>query len=229
MVAIAGTALWVGGLVWQLFAGIIGFAVFIEWMLLVVKFEHRSLQRSFWLVGGLTYIGSAAGLLGLIRLGPEGFYPVLIVLLGVIFTDVGAYAAGKAIGGPKIAPSISPSKTWAGLSGGMAAAAVLGVVWTYFSHQSELAEHADYVRQHGIPDDWYFQGWRWGQGIIVGCGVALVAQVGDFFQSWMKRRAGVKDSGKLIPGHGGIFDRVDGLIAVLFVIAIFEFGKFGDL
>lgn len=229
MVAFAGTALWIGGNVWRIFAGMVGLAVLVEWALLVLKFEHRLFLRLFWLIGGVVYVGSAVALLGLIRLSPEGLYPVLIVLLGVIFTDVGAYAAGRTFGGPKIAPSISPSKTWTGLLGGMAAAAALGVFSTYLMYQSELAEHAEYVRQHGVPDDWYFHGWRWGQGVVVGCCVALVAQAGDFFQSWMKRRAGVKDSGRLIPGHGGVFDRVDGLIAVSFVIAIFEYGAFGNL
>ncbi len=115
----------------------------------------------------------------------------LSLLLAVIATDIGAYFAGRSIGGPKIAPSISPSKTWAGLAGGMAGAALVLMLG----------------RGNGMA----------AEAIGGGAMLAIVAQAGDFFESWMKRRAGVKDSGKLIPGHGGLFDRVDGLLAVVFV------------
>ena len=112
--------------------------------------------------------------------------------------------AGRAVGGPKIAPRISPSKTWAGLCGGIAGA--IAVIY--------LAE-----KQTGavgtVP-------------LIVAFGVAaaIIAQTGDFFESWMKRRAGVKDSGNLIPGHGGLFDRVDGLLAVCFVLGLLSLHSF---
>lgn len=229
MVAVAGSALWLGGLFWQAFAAIVGIGVFVEWMLLAVKFEKRIFLRLAWAFGGAIYIGCAATLLGLLGTIPDdGVYAVVKILLAVIFTDIGAYAAGRTFGGTKIAPLISPSKTWSGLGGGMIATAALGVVVTYFMHQTELTQYAKYVGEHGTPTDWGFDGWLWGKGIIIGCGIAVVAQAGDFFQSWMKRRAGVKDSGKLLPGHGGLFDRVDGLIAVLFVIAIMDFGIIGS-
>jgi phosphatidate cytidylyltransferase len=104
-------------------------------------------------------------------------------------TDIFAYFAGRAIGGPKLAPRISPNKTWAGLIGGMAGAGLFGwLIASYF----EL----------GSPFLW------------IGAGMGLIAQLGDLYESWEKRRAGVKDSGTLLPGHGGVLDRLDGLLAV---------------
>lgn len=111
------------------------------------------------------------------------------VLVVTWSTDIFAYFAGRAIGGPKLAPKISPNKTWAGLIGGMAGASFAGWgVALYF----EL----------GGPFTW------------LGATMGLVAQIGDLYESWEKRRAGVKDSGNLLPGHGGILDRLDGLLAV---------------
>jgi phosphatidate cytidylyltransferase len=123
----------------------------------------------------------------------------------VVATDVGAYFAGRAIGGPKIAPAISPSKTWAGLGGGIVGASLVGWIGARLVGAGEGDELFT-----GLTDI-----------ILFGVLVAVIAQAGDFFESWMKRRAGVKDSGKLIPGHGGLFDRLDGLLAVLFVIALY--------
>lgn len=116
--------------------------------------------------------------------------------------DIGAYFAGRAIGGPRIAPSISPSKTWAGLGGGIVLAA--------------LAEIALFV----MTNKGFFDARGAFGSAAFGGAAAVVAQAGDFFESWMKRRAGVKDSGKLIPGHGGLFDRLDGLLAVMFVLGV---------
>ncbi len=105
---------------------------------------------------------------------------------------------GRFIGGPKIAPAISPSKTWAGLFGGMIGAALLLNITVYLGFGGPLP--ADLARL-----------------AVFGGGFAIVAQAGDFFESWLKRRAGVKDSGALIPGHGGMFDRVDGMLPVCIV------------
>jgi phosphatidate cytidylyltransferase len=104
-------------------------------------------------------------------------------------TDIFAYFAGRSIGGPKLAPRISPNKTWAGLLGGMIGASFFGwaVAW-YF----EL----------GSPFLW------------LGATMGLAAQLGDLYESWEKRRAGIKDSGSIIPGHGGVLDRLDGLLVV---------------
>ncbi len=121
---------------------------------------------------------------------------MLGVIAVVIATDTGAYFSGRAIGGPKIAPRISPSKTWAGLAGGMVAAGLVSAS-TFVWNTGELVMRPMLFIAFAI-----------------GAALAVLAQVGDFFESWLKRKAGVKDSSKLIPGHGGVFDRVDGLLPV---------------
>jgi len=131
----------------------------------------------------------------------DGISAVLLVVGAVIATDIGAYFAGRMIGGPKIAPSISPSKTWAGLFGGAVGSGLSLVLLSSFSGNPAAVTI--------LP-----------AYLLAGAVIAIIAQVGDFFESWMKRRAGVKDSGNLIPGHGGLFDRVDGLLAVCFVLGV---------
>lgn len=120
---------------------------------------------------------------------------VLWVFIVVWSVDIGAYFTGRAIGGPKLAPSISPGKTWAGFYGGVAAAALLGGAWALYSELNLVL-------------------------LLLAPLFAAVAQGGDLFESWMKRRAGVKDSGGWLPGHGGVFDRVDGLLPVAILTAI---------
>lgn len=107
-------------------------------------------------------------------------------------TDIFAYFAGRSIGGPKLAPRVSPNKTWAGLIGGIAGAAVVGAVAAW---------------QFGLAEDLPVFLW-------LGAPLAILAQLGDLYESREKRRHGVKDSGALIPGHGGVLDRLDGLLPV---------------
>jgi len=115
-------------------------------------------------------------------------------------TDIFAYAAGRLIGGPKLAPAISPNKTWAGLIGGVIGAGVAGAL---------VASMLDL----GSPY------------IFIGGLMGVIAQAGDLYESWVKRRAGVKDSGSIIPGHGGVLDRLDGLLPVAIVsFAILAWG-----
>lgn len=191
MLAVAGAALWLGGSVWTVFVALLAAGVLHEWRGLVRGFALSPLASGLWIIGGIVYVGFAAAMLLFLRSEFIGLQATAVTLLAVVATDIGAYFAGRTIGGPKIAPSISPSKTWAGLAGGAAGAAlVLGLS----RGNAMLAE-----------------------AIGGGALLAVVAQAGDFFESWMKRRAGVKDSGHLIPGHGGLFDRVDGLMAVLVV------------
>jgi phosphatidate cytidylyltransferase len=114
---------------------------------------------------------------------------VLWLMLVTWSTDIFAYFAGRGIGGPKLAPRISPNKTWAGLIGGMLGAALVAVV------AGQLLDIDSAFRWAGAP-------------------LALLAQLGDLYESAVKRRWGVKDSGSLLPGHGGVLDRVDGLMPV---------------
>jgi len=127
----------------------------------------------------------------------HGRETVLWIVVCVWATDIGAYFVGRSAGGRKLAPRISPGKTWSGLLGGMAWAAVASAAVGYAFGLGETIHLA-----------------------AVGAGLAVVDQIGDLAESAAKRRAGVKDSGTLIPGHGGLLDRIDGLVAVLIVVAL---------
>ncbi len=216
MLAVAGAALWLGGWVWTVFVALVAMGVLWEWRGLTIEFRHRTM----WNLAGLVYVIIAAGTLWQLRL-EEGITWPLSLILVIIATDVGAYFTGRTFGGPKIAPKISPSKTWSGLFGGMVAAGiVLFLTFPSLCYDNCPTDPvgiwtADW-RRMALDFPW------WDLILLSGIGalMAAVAQSGDFFESWMKRRAGVKDSGSLIPGHGGVLDRVDGLLAVLFVIGL---------
>ena len=146
---------------------------------------------------GALYIGVPYVSLVWLRADPATGLATLLWLLAVVWaTDTAAMFAGKTIGGPKLAPVISPNKTWAGLAGGMGAAAAVGIAFAFFLDAPMLL------------------------AALISAGLAVVAQAGDLGESLVKRHFNVKDSGTLIPGHGGIFDRVDGLLAVAPVWAL---------
>lgn len=205
MFLIAGLAIWLGGLAFTAFAAAVALGVLWEWNGLAAKFAQSATARALWLLGGIVYVGVAVAALVLLREFDRGMQLVGALILLVAAIDIGAYSAGRTFGGPKIAPSISPSKTWAGLIGASIAASLVFIFI--------LSPLLDTRFMRGL-------------GVLIAGGVAtaVVAQIGDFFESWMKRRAGVKDSSALIPGHGGLFDRVDGLLAVLFVGVIAHLG-----
>ncbi len=203
MVAVAGVALWLGGWVFTAFVVAVALGVIWEWWGLAAKIAKTPVGAALWLAAGVSYVGVAMAVLVDLR-GMSAMAAILPLVL-VIAVDIGAYFAGRTFGGPKIAPRISPSKTWAGLIGGAAFAALAFAGWNM----------AWVTQVFAIGT-----GFEWSMivsTILAGSVVAVIAQAGDFFESWMKRRAGVKDSSNLIPGHGGLFDRVDGLLAVLFV------------
>ncbi len=142
------------------------------------------------LAGGVVYVGLASvALMWLRGDGAVGRANVLFIVLVVWASDVGAYAAGRWFGGPRLAPRISPGKTWAGAVGGLVLAAVVG-------------EWAAHVLGAGSP----------GRAALVAAALGVATQAGDLLESAIKRRFGVKDSGWLIPGHGGLLDRLDGLL-----------------
>lgn len=157
---------------------------------------------------GLVYIGLPA--LALLVLSWFDTAAVFWVMFVTWSTDSGAFFAGKAIGGPKLAPAISPAKTWAGLVGGAFTAGVVGylVAW-YF----EIDAAVDSQTGEPVP---LYQAF-----LYLGAPMSIVAQVGDLYESWVKRRCGVKDSGTILPGHGGALDRCDGLIAVAFATLLY--------
>lgn len=147
-------------------------------------------QGKRWPMIGFPYILLPCIAIVWLRSGGEWGMITLYWLLAVVWaTDIMAFAAGRTIGGPKLAPRFSPAKTWSGLLGGVAGAAIAGAVTSI-------------LLGLGVP---------WLLAVISGL-IAVLAQIGDIAESALKRYAGVKDSSQLIPGHGGVLDRVDGLI-----------------
>lgn len=165
-------------------------------------------------IAGIIYIVGCFAAFSYLRLEQvQGAGLALALILSIWASDTGAYFAGKTIGGPKLAPSISPKKTWAGLVGGI------------ISSTAGLVAYALYVgpwiSTFGI-DLTIPQGATVWQLAILGAFLTLSGQAGDLLESYFKRKAGVKDSGKLIPGHGGILDRIDSLLlaSVFFLLGI---------
>lgn len=146
------------------------------------------------LATGIIYAGLPVLALILIRAQPNGLVFTVWTFSLVWLCDMGAYFAGRAFGGQRLAPAISPNKTWSGALGGIAAAALFGA-----------AMHV-----------WFGLPWRLTLATPL---LAVIAQGGDLYESWLKRQAGVKDSGSVLPGHGGLMDRLDGLIPVAPVAA----------
>ena len=151
---------------------------------------------------GIPYVGVSCVALIWLRDDPHaGLLQIVFLLLTVWANDIGAFAVGKIIGGPRLAPAISPAKTWAGFVGGVAASALVGgavtLAWGGSGHAPWIAA---------------------GLGALL----AVVGQGGDLFESAVKRRYKVKDSGGLIPGHGGLLDRIDGLLAAAPVLALVQ-------
>ncbi len=149
-----------------------------------------------WALYGMLYLGVPAVCLLALRELPDGLQLMLWLVVVVVCTDVFAYLVGRSVGGPKLAPRISPGKTRSGLLGGMVAAGIAGALFA------------------GLT------GWSPVSAGLCGGLLALVAQGGDLFESAVKRRAGVKDSGSLIPGHGGVLDRLDGFLFAAPVFAL---------
>jgi len=208
MLVIAGVAIWRGGAVLQGFVAVVGLGIFAEYVGLAAKIAPDPARMAAAVITGAVYVSWATLALGLMPV------PLLIGVVGlVVCTDVGAYFAGRAIGGPKIAPAISPSKTWAGLAGGMAAAAFWTTAFALFVSYAVSA-----MSPTGPGLDDAFSNTRIGLAALTGAGLAIAAQAGDFYESWLKRRAGVKDSSRIIPGHGGLFDRFDGLLPVAIIV-----------
>jgi phosphatidate cytidylyltransferase len=162
--------------------------------------EWLRLTRGRPLARGGFILYSIAAVLALLWLRHHPGYgreTILWIVACVWATDIGAYFLGSYVGGAKLAPSISPSKTWSGLVGGICATAVVSAACGLVFNAGDTPVLA-----------------------LAGVAIAVVAQAGDLLESSAKRRAGVKDSGAIIPGHGGILDRIDGLIAALVFVAV---------
>ena len=187
-------AIWYGWPYFDAMVCLAGFIAVIEWYRVSEgggKIGITPLGRVVWPIAGFFYIAVAC--LGLLILRADAVHGrgLVVAFFAVIWaTDIGAYLVGRTVGGPKLAPSISPKKTWSGAVGG----AICGVFVGYLV---------------GTFSDLPYSDWT-----IVGGGLAIsiVSQFGDLIESWWKRRFSVKDSGNLIPGHGGILDRIDGVL-----------------
>lgn len=244
MIVVVLAATWFGGMAFKAVAAIIGLLVYYEWstitrlaeaslranafgwfsmvliclnMLfgpaeltvplfagLVITAAIPALLRrvSWWQPGGLFYAGLSAISLSAIR-GEDslGFVAMLFVFIVVWATDILAYFVGRAIGGPKLAPRISPGKTWSGAIGGTVAG-VAGGLLVAMAHFQDIGLWVG----------------------VVALTLSVASQIGDLFESFIKRRFGVKDSSKLIPGHGGVMDRVDGLVFACFAAFFLAIG-----
>ena len=160
--------------------------------------------RVHWgiLAAGIPYIAIACMAAIYLRGGSAGFYVLMYVFAAIWACDIGAYAFGKVIGGPKMAPHLSPNKTWAGMFGGALSSIIVVIAYDVFL-------------ENNIPGSQIVAEIDWPVHAVIGLILAFVGQAGDLLESGLKRRAGVKDSGNLIPGHGGLLDRIDALLLAL--------------
>jgi phosphatidate cytidylyltransferase len=185
--------------VWAAFRGGYVFAVLVASASVMMFYEWRRVVTGWgfgWQAAGFLYaLVPALALLWIRDRAPQGLELLLWVFIVTWTTDIGAFFAGRAIGGPKLAPSISPNKTAAGLVGGMISASLAGYAWAELTSLSATL-------------------------FVLAPLFALAAQGGDLFESGLKRRAGVKDSGSWLPGHGGALDRLDGLVVVATLTAL---------
>jgi phosphatidate cytidylyltransferase len=165
----------------------------------VVAFVAASLRGEdpAWQAGGILYVGvPALAMIASRAIPANGAWLIVGLFLIVWATDTGALVAGNLIGGPKLAPALSPNKTWAGTLGGVAAAATIEAIYVGFLGGSPVLAS------------------------VYGAGLAVVAHAGDLFESWVKRLFHRKDSGSLIPGHGGMLDRIDSTLFAVSALAV---------
>ena len=178
------------------------FAVFVAAVATLMFYEWTRLVKGWgaaWYVGGFFYAALPALALLYIREPADGLVLLVWVFIVTWSTDIGGYFVGRSFGRRKLAPTISPKKTVEGLLGGVAAATLLGGLWVFLN---------------GLGSALY----------LAAPLLALWAQLGDLFESAMKRRADVKDSGTFLPGHGGALDRLDGLVPVALFTAVLQLG-----
>lgn len=186
------------------FAGALGAVMFASWgwlsygaawmagCALLSATRRRSLAGIIETAGGTLYIGLPCAVFVWLRRQPEGLSIVLVLFTLIWAADIFAYFGGKLIGGPKIASGLSPNKTWSGIVCGVGAGALAGLGCGVVLGASTALE---------------------GLWLLVGAVIAFTGLMGDLFESFLKRRFGVKDASKIIPGHGGVLDRIDGLMA----------------
>ncbi len=189
----AGAAIWYGSPYFEGMVMIVALIAIVEWcrVSLGSSAGAHGAARIGWLAFGVLYIAISCLCLAWLRAVPDQGRGLAIVLFAAVWTtDIGAYLVGRSAGGPKLAPRISPNKTWSGAIGGLIGASIaayLAAMWTGLGYAGLVA-------------------------LTIGAVLSVFSQIGDLGESWWKRRFQVKDSGHLIPGHGGILDRIDGVL-----------------
>jgi phosphatidate cytidylyltransferase len=236
LVPLAIAAAWAGGWYWTALVTLCAIGLFVEWLMVtgaagnapllvtgaamlaiaapflalrnvdiallvlalgVVAVAFRSSTPRSWAIGGFLYAAAAQVSSIVVRLDrSEGFIALVFILLVVWCTDIGGYFAGRAVGGPKLWPRVSPNKTWAGAVGGFVASLIVAAGFA----------------MNGFG--------KIGPLLLIAGALSVASQLGDLFESAIKRRFGVKDSSHIIPGHGGLLDRLDGFVAAVVLAAI---------
>lgn len=183
-----------GDILYLVFIFIISSLIFFEWSCIIYKAKFNIIKKLEWYSLGLIYSLILAWSMITIRYIPNTGYLLTLWLLIIVWvTDIFAYFIGTAIGGPKLAPRISPNKTWSGFLGGITASFMAGIVFAYIQHDLNFA--------------------------LVSPILSVVAQLGDLLESAFKRYFGVKNSGVVLLGHGGFMDRLDSLVTASLFIA----------
>jgi phosphatidate cytidylyltransferase len=236
LVPLAIAAAWAGGWYWTALVTLCAIGLFVEWLMMtgaagnapllvtgaavlaiaapflalrnvdiallvlalgIVAVAFRSSTSRSWAIGGFLYAAAAQVASIVVRLDrSEGFFALVFILLVVWCSDIGGYFAGRTVGGPKLWPRVSPNKTWAGAVGGLILSLLVAAGFA--------------INGFG----------KTGPLLLVAAALSVASQLGDLFESAVKRRFGVKDSSQIIPGHGGLLDRLDGFVAAVVLAAI---------
>jgi phosphatidate cytidylyltransferase len=163
----------------------------------IVIVALASVEQGAWNAAGLLYAAAALLASIVVRFDTaSGFLALIFVLLVVWVTDIGGYFAGRGIGGPKLWPRVSPNKTWAGAIGGLVLSVAVAIAFALLGFGKLTSS------------------------VVLASLLSVVSQLGDLFESAVKRRFGVKDSSRIIPGHGGLLDRLDGFVAAIILVAL---------
>jgi phosphatidate cytidylyltransferase len=191
--ALAIAVTWFGGALFQMFWAVAAAAILWEWV-------RMTSYRFFWMVLGVIYAAIFLTAMLVLRIEPYGFFAIIWLFALIWAADTAAYFTGRAVGGPKLWPAVSPNKTWSGAIAGAIVGIVAGMVVIWAAGLALRPIH-----------------------VIIALIVVVAAQLGDLLESAIKRRFGVKDSSRLIPGHGGVMDRCDSLVtasAVALIIGV---------
>ena len=163
-------------------------------------------QRAVWYIAGIPYVTVPAVAVILLRDDPAGLATIVWIVAMVVAADVGGYLVGRTVGGPKLVPRISPNKTWSGLGGAVLGAALAGLCMAFILNHTNV---------------WMLT--------LISAVIGLLEQGGDLVESAFKRHFGVKDTSQIIPGHGGVLDRVDGLLAVAVAVLVINLWAGGSV